>query len=146
MGVFKKKQQSMTSKEYNELQKEKMTEHQEQVIVNNHCTKNNILMFAIPNGAFRHKKTARDLKAEGVKSGVPDMFFPIPNKFYNGLFIELKKRPKTLMNGKKSFSGIVTSDNQKIWMQELEHRNYKAVVCYGSDEAIEVIDNYLKDI
>lgn len=67
----------MKSKDYVEMVKESRTEHQEQVEVNNYCTKNKILMFAILNGGHRHKKTAVDLKAEGVKAGVPDMFIAV---------------------------------------------------------------------
>lgn len=36
-------------------------------------------MFAIPNGGKRDPITAARLKAEGVKPGVPDTFYPVPS-------------------------------------------------------------------
>jgi hypothetical protein len=45
------------------------------------------LMFAIPNGGSRDKREAANLKAEGVKSGVPDVFLPVPRHNYLVLFI-----------------------------------------------------------
>jgi len=136
----------MTSKEYISQCKEVKSEHQEQVEVNKYCTRNNILMFAIPNGGHRHKKTASDLKAEGVKAGVPDMFIAVPNKYYAGLFIELKRRAKSLKSGKKSFAGISISDSQDEWIDKLNNQGYRAIVCYGADEAIETIDEYMEII
>ena len=38
------------------------------------------LLHAIPNGGHRNKATAGQLKAEGVKRGVPDIFLPVPKK------------------------------------------------------------------
>ena len=136
----------MTIKEFQSLAKENRSEHEEQVEVVNYLRKNKILHFAIPNGGQRHKKTARDLKAEGVVPGVPDLMIAVPNRHYHALFIEMKRRPKTLKSSKKSYSGITVSDNQKVWLQYLNHNNYKAVVCYGADEAIDVIEEYMEDV
>ena len=36
------------------------------------------LLFAIPMGGHRHIAVAAKLKAEGVKAGVPDIFFALP--------------------------------------------------------------------
>jgi len=47
-------------------------------------------MFAVPNGGQRHKAVAAQLKAEGVKPGVPDVFMPSPRGGYVGLAIEFK--------------------------------------------------------
>ena len=67
------------------------------------------LMFAIPNGGLRHKKTAHTLKAEGVKAGVPDIFLPAPHAGYNGMFIEMKRQ----VGGK-------LSDAQRMLLRRLE--------------------------
>ena len=62
------------------------SEHIEQVNFVNWVEYNypKIKLFAIPNGGKRSIKTAIDLKSEGVKRGVPDLF--IPELF---LFIEM---------------------------------------------------------
>jgi len=43
-----------------------------------------------PNGGFRDKKTAVKLAREGVKSGVWDIFVPMPRFQKAGLYIEFK--------------------------------------------------------
>lgn len=82
-------------------------------------------MFAIPNGGLRSKATAGKLKAEGVKSGVPDIFLPLAKRGYNGMFIEMK------VNRNKP------TENQNDWIEALAKAGYFCVVCWSADEAIE---------
>ena len=121
-------------------------EQREQIALNIYCTEKKILMFAIPNGAYKSQRARRMFKAEGLKSGVPDLFIPIPNKYYHGLFIEMKDAPKILKSVKKSTSHTKVSVEQEVWLQELRHKNYEAVVCYGALEAIEAIENYMDGV
>ncbi|HNX81695.1 MAG TPA: VRR-NUC domain-containing protein [Candidatus Omnitrophota bacterium] len=90
------------------------------------------LMFHIPNGGKRDKITAVHLKAQGVKSGVPDIFLPVPRFKFHGLFIEMK-----VGNNKPSY-------NQSSWINDLKYQGYYVMVCYGWVEAAAVITNYLK--
>ena len=115
----------MTVAEFRNLAKEKWSEHQEQVEVIKYCDKHKILVFAIPNGSNKSKTAAAMFKAEGLRAGVPDLFFPIPNKYYNGLFIEMKQRARKLKSGKMSICHTKISENQKVWMQELRQKNYE---------------------
>lgn len=48
------------------------------------------VIFSIPNGGSRNAIEAKRLKAEGVMSGVADLFIMESNNSYHGLFIELK--------------------------------------------------------
>jgi len=89
-------------------------------------------VFAIPNGGFRYKSVAAKLKAEGVRSGVPDLFLPVPSGIYHGLFIELKTE-----KGK-------ASENQKLWIERLLSLGYQAVICKGWQDAANKISEYLK--
>jgi len=82
----------------------------------------------IPNGEFRPIKTGRKLKAMGVKSGVPDMMIPAPRRGFSGLFIELKRIG----------SGKLSAD-QKWWIERLQEQGYRAVVCFGWEDARQVI-------
>ena len=135
-----------------------MSEHTEQVALFNWCKLMEgrhpqlALIFAIPNGGKRHIGTARKLKAEGVRSGVPDIFLACPRMPYDfhdlivgdantvgfsdevkfGLFIELKA-------GKNK-----PTKNQLKWIEDLRAERYEVEVCYGFLEAKAVIENYLR--
>lgn len=89
---------------------------------------------------FANSKIGLRAKQTGLKKGYPDIFLPKSNKTYCGLFIELKTKENKILNIKKGR----LSDEQKIWIDFLNKNNYNAIVCYGSDEAIEKIKDYLK--
>ncbi len=72
------------------------------------------------------------MKAEGMRSGVPDLFLPVARKGYHGMFIELKRRR----------GGVVSKDQQQ-WLDDLREQGYHAIVCRGFDEAKEEIIKYL---
>ena len=109
------------------------TEHQEQVIIVKYCTLKKIPIFHIPNGSYKSMTARIKSKQEGLKSGVPDLMIPIAKKGFHGLFIELKR----IKNSK-------VSDSQKEWIDILNSQGYRAVICYGSGEAIKEIENYLE--
>ncbi len=110
-------------------------EHQEQAALIKWCEYKGYpfnLIFAIPNGGHRHKAVAAKLKAEGVKSGVPDLFLPVAAWRKHGMYIEMKSK-----------KGKVTR-NQRIWIDKLRKEGYQVVVCYSFDEARIDIEEYLK--
>jgi len=115
-----------------------MTEHEEQAALLAWCgyakaTAPELdLLFAIPNGGRRHIKVAADLKVEGVKAGVPDLFLPVARGEYHGLFIEMKTA--------KGYP----SPAQKHWIAALIEQGYMAVCCHGWDEARREISGYLR--
>ncbi len=92
------------------------------------------LLYHIPNGGARSKGTAGRLKAEGVKSGVPDICLPVAKGDYHGLYIEMK-----VGNNKPTA-------NQIVWINALKSQGYQAKVCYGWLEASSVIECYLRGI
>lgn len=92
------------------------------------------LMFAIPNGGKRYAKTAIDLKHEGVKPGVADVFLPYASGNAHGLFVEMKREKY----------GIV-SDKQKNFIKNVQQQGYAAAVCYGFEQAKDTIIKYLND-
>jgi len=90
-------------------------------------------LYATPNAAKRSAMTSSIMKAEGMKSGVPDLCLPVARRSYHGLYIEMKKKKDS-----------TTSDNQKEWIEQLNKQGYMAVICKGADEAIETIKWYLE--
>lgn len=116
----------------------KKSEHTEQVALFN-WTKYQLkkyqeleLLHAIPNGGLRHPRVAKKLKAEGVKSGVPDLFLPVPKNNYYGLYIEMK------------FNKNKTTKNQDWWLSKLTEQGFLCKVCYGFEEAKNIILTYLR--
>lgn len=89
------------------------------------------LLFHIPNGGKRNVREAAMLKAAGVKAGVPDLFLPVARGPYHGLFIELKY-------GKNN-----ATEKQKVWIKDLNAQGYKATICYGFEEAIQCLEDYI---
>jgi hypothetical protein len=90
------------------------------------------LIFHIPNGGIRNIATAKRLKALGVRAGVPDLFLPVPNEKYHGLWIELKRR-----------RGGAISALQLEWIEALRAQGYQVIIAKGADEAIAAVTVYL---
>lgn len=115
------------------------SEHGEQVAVMVWCQQNRDLepllewLFAIPNGGERNPATAGRLKAEGVKSGVPDLMLPVPRRNYAGLFIEMKKH-----------DGKLSKDQKDKWIPFLQGQFYCVTVCYGWEQAVDALKWYLE--
>lgn len=91
-------------------------------------------LFAIPNGGSRNKIEARNLKYQGVKRGVPDLFLAVASSGCHGLFIEMKRN--------KIAKPVVTPE-QADMIVRLSKKGYKVVIAYGCDEAIAAVKEYL---
>ena len=83
-----------------------------------------VKVFAIPNGGKRDKITAQKLKAEGVLSGVPDLFIPEWRTW-----VEMKKVKDSYL-----------SEEQKYMRDYLEDEcGDDYIVGYGWEDAMEKI-------
>jgi hypothetical protein len=91
------------------------------------------LLYSIPNGGKRPITTAKRMKAEGQKPGVPDMFLSVPRGYFHGLYIEMKSTDSRLSN------------SQDWWVDKLSQQGYKVQVCFGWEEAKSVIEKYLEE-
>lgn len=90
------------------------------------------LAFSIPNEAKRSPILGRLLVRMGLRAGVPDIFVPYSSNGFHGLFIELKW-------GKNK-----PTPAQSEFIQRLLEQGYQAKVCWGADEAIDCIVDYMK--
>ena len=90
-------------------------------------------LFAIPNGGLRDKRTGRRLKLQGVKAGASDLFFAYPCNGKHGLFIEMKRQG----------TGKLTKAQQEF-MEQCRSVGYASEVAYGWEEAVRIIEDYLK--
>lgn len=84
-----------------------------------------------PNGGKRGRKTATDLKKEGVRPGPPDYWFPVARGGYVGLAIELKTA-----TGR-------ASREQAEWLRHLRAQGWRAEVARGWEQARDLIVDYL---
>lgn len=89
------------------------------------------LLFSIPNGGLRSYKTARTMKAEGIRAGVSDLFLMVSHPRYNGLWIEMK-----------SEKGILSAE-QKEFHKDAEANGYAIAICKSKAEFILTIKYYL---
>jgi len=107
----------------------KMTEHDEQIKVCQWVKRNHpkLKFFAIPNAGKRGMIAAAKLKAEGMSAGVPDLYFPVLD-----LWIELK------------FGKGRVTPAQKGWIDYLNGIGHTAIVCYGSEAAINALEDALR--
>lgn len=92
------------------------------------------IIFAIPNGSFRNVITAKNLKDEGVLSGVPDLCVPCAMGGYHGLYIEMK-------NGN---AGRL-SENQQNVIDKLRKEGYKVNVARKFEDFVGIVREYFAE-
>lgn len=79
-----------------------------------------LLIIHIPNGGSRNMIEAAKLKGMGVRSGVCDLLFILPEGKTH--WVEMK-----ILGGK-------VSTNQQLFMNELHERQHPYEVCWSQDE------------
>ena len=89
------------------------------------------LLFHIPNGGSRDVVEGAHLKAQGVKSGVPDLCLPVARGNCHGLYIEMKTE-----TGR-------SSPEQDWWGYELHVQGYYWEICHGWKSAVRTLEWYL---
>lgn len=78
------------------------------------------LIHHCPNGGSRNAREAHNLRMQGVKAGIPDIFLPVARGGWHGLYIEMKRRK----------GGRVSVDQQRMILA-LRAQGYKVEVCRG---------------
>lgn len=97
-------------------------------------------LYAVPNGGSRgDTDKARmvrgvQLKAEGVRPGIPDLQMDVAREQFHGLRIEMKRK------------GGKVSPEQEDVHRFLEAQGYLCVVCYSDEDAVKVIKAYLDNV
>ena len=88
------------------------------------------LLHCSLNGLKRTKNAQGKAKQQGMLSGVPDLFLPVKNKYFFGLYIEMK-----------SAKGRISIEQSKF-LKDVSDNGYAAFVCYSANEAIKRIEDY----
>ena len=108
------------------------TERQVQVAIAQYLDARRLMWYAVPNGGNRNLITAKKLKAEGVKAGVPDIALVHEGQAY---FLEVKK-PKT-----ETRAGVL-SLTQKAMIERIEQAGGEVGVVHSVQEVIEQLINW----
>lgn len=91
------------------------------------------LFHHITNEGKRSVYEGARLKKEGLLKGIPDLHLPVPHGEYSSLYIELKR----VKSGK-------VSKEQEDRVTQLRKAGNFVMICYGWEEAKEVIEYYIK--
>lgn len=115
------------------------TEEEEQKTVISWCRVNEArwpelgLIYHVPNEGKRSKAAAAAEKAMGLRAGVSDLCLPVAKLGFHGMYIELKA-----LDGK-------VSKNQKEFLAAVIKQGYFGCVCWGAEDAIDVICRYVRE-
>ena len=114
--------------------KNKSPEHDIQVAITRHLEEHpEAPLFSATVGGVRlAMHTAKKMKQAGYKKGIPALLIFEPRGMYSGLAIEVKT-PK----GRPS-------PHQKKWIAQLNSKGWRAEICYGLQECLDVIDEYFR--
>jgi hypothetical protein len=118
-----------------------------------------VVAFHVPSESKRSAFERYKYSIMGNLKGLPDFVFLHPKYKsnlsqeveYHGLLIELKaqEHEKVVKKGKDAGKIVKRkgklSEEQAEVIKKLNNFGFKAVCCFGSDEAIKVIDEYFKD-
>ncbi len=91
------------------------------------------LIYAIPNGGYRHKLVAAKLKREGVKAGVWDIAIDVPSRGFHGARVEIK-----------TSKGKLTKEQEDMRLLYLQ-AGYLPVIIRSTDQFINFIQEYFNE-
>lgn len=89
------------------------------------------LIYSTSNGRYRNIRTARMLKREGQKRGVPDICIPLKGK---------RGEPGAYVEMKVGYSK--PSSEQETYLRGLSEEGFETAVAYDWYEALQFILNY----
>lgn len=100
-------------------------------------------LHAIPNGGSRHIVEAGKMVAAGLRSGVWDIFLPLPihtewARQYAGLYIEMKADKR-----RKEANGGLSKEQLDFW-EYAQQMGYYCKVCYNWEEARDILIKYME--
>lgn len=116
-------------------------EHCVQMDVISFLRKNGLFAFAIPNGGFRKKRTAIDLKKEGAISGVADICVMLPEG--RTVWIEMKRNAgygASAKTGKriKLYAAGGQSESQKEFQNKCKELGHEYHVAYSVKDVADI--------
>lgn len=111
------------------LEQEALIQWADLTVINGHRVGD--YLVHVPNEGKRGPKAASEFKRAGGRAGYPDLILDLPSGQWHGLRIEMKAK------------GGKPTEAQLKWIERLHGAGYRAEVCYGFDEAMSVVIDYL---
>ena len=109
------------------------TEAEEQIELARRLDSAGLVWFAVPNGGSRHVLEARNLKRQGVKTGVPDLVILSPSKAApRGVALELKRAAPVGSLGD-------VRPEQWAWLARFEAVGFRALVGLGWRDSVRLL-------
>lgn len=90
------------------------------------------LAFSTLNGVRLSPKLRKEVKAQGMRAGVPDVILPVVTASFPGLYIEMKRI---------KFGAV--SPEQKVFIRLLKKQGYRVEVAKGKEQAKQILLDYL---
>ncbi len=104
------------------------SEEAEQAAVAQWLDLRHVLYTHVPNGGYRHIKTAARLKQQGVKAGVPDLLiFDPPPKYKGAVGVALEMKRVGIKRA---------SPAQQVWLKSMSDRGWLCAVQAGAAAAV----------
>jgi hypothetical protein len=107
-------------------------------------------IFAIPNGGSRNEKEGENLRKEGVRAGVWDVFMAYPSRGFHGLFLEHKTGKNELTKDKPIYykhshtEVRYIREGQVTWGRRLTDAGYCCKVSRSIPQSVEILKWYLE--
>lgn len=92
------------------------------------------LFFHVPSEGVRKPQYRAKLKLMGFRAGIPDVILLVPNRYYSGLLIELKR------------AGGSPSKEQKEFLTEAGKRGFLCVILNTFEDFSGTVESYMSRI
>lgn len=104
------------------------------------------VLFRTDFAAGLHLSLSQAVKHKRLQAGRawPDLFLAEPRGKYHGLFLELKRSGTRIFLRDGSLTANAHIQEQYVALKKLRQRGYRAEFVVGFEEAISLIDSYLK--
>ncbi len=93
-------------------------------------------LIKLTNEGKREAWYGRSLLNIGMRPGIPDYFYPLPNGRWGGLWLEMKRS-----DGQKARKNL----QQEQWIEKLLAIKHYACYAYGAEHAMEIWKQYVNN-
>lgn len=104
----------------------------------------NVVFTSESSGVRVNMGTAIKMKKQRSNHKLPDMIILEPRNGYHGLCLELKKSRQGVYLKNGSLSSLEHIQEQQKTLNVLTEKGYLALFACGIDEALQIIQKYLK--